>query len=100
MEQITEFYLVEVNPQGEESPLMRNFSNGFTRGATADSAFKFDSEDQAKEACHLQNMLAKIFKNNTKTYYVKQSIERTKFDESGEPYVKPKVDHEVEGVSE
>ncbi|UXR74672.1 hypothetical protein MUA48_04265 [Staphylococcus sp. IVB6238] len=100
MEQITEFYLVEVNPQGEESPLMRNFSNGFTRGVSPDNAFKFETEDEAKQACGLQNMLAKIFKNNTTTYYVKQTIERTKFDESGEPYVKPKVDHEVEGVSE
>lgn len=100
MEQFTEFYLVEVNKNGEESALMQNYSNSFTRGATADSAFKFESEEQVKEACHLQNMLAKIFKNGTVTYYVKQTIERTKFDENGEPYVKPEVEHSVEGVND
>ncbi|UXR75592.1 MULTISPECIES: hypothetical protein [unclassified Staphylococcus] len=96
MEQITEFYLVEVNPQGEESPLMRNFSNGFTRGVSPDNAFKFETEDEVKQACGLQNMLAKIFKNNTKTYYVKQSIERAKFDENGELYVEKDVEEATE----
>lgn len=96
MEKVTEFYLVEVNANGEESPLTQNFANGFTRTTTVSGAFKFGTEDEAKQACSLQNMLAKIFKNGTKTYYVKQNIERNKFDENGEPY----VEHVVEGDAE
>lgn len=34
----------------------------------------------------MQNMLAGIFNNGTKTYYVKQDVTRTKLDEKGEPY--------------
>lgn len=96
MEKVTEFYLVEVNANGEESPLTQNFANGFTRTATVSGAFKFENEEEAKQACGLQNMLAKIFKNGTKTYYVKQSIERTKFNENGEPYVKQEVEEATE----
>lgn len=96
MEKATEFYLVEVNERGEESPLVQNFANGFTRGVSPDNAFKFETEDEAKQACGLQNKLAKIFKNNTKTYYVKQSIERTKFNENGEAYVEKDVEEATE----
>ncbi|AVQ34427.1 hypothetical protein C7J88_09725 [Staphylococcus muscae] len=101
MEKFTEYYLVEVNERGDNTPLIKSYEgNGFTRGISPDSAFKFQNEEDVKQACHFQNMLAKIFRNKTVTYYVKQEVERTKFDESGEPYVKPKVDHEVEGVNE
>ncbi|EGQ3888055.1 hypothetical protein O0D86_00385 [Staphylococcus pseudintermedius] len=88
MEQITEFYLVEVNVQGEESCLMQNYSNSFVRGASPNSAYKFKDEEQVKKVCSMQNMLASIFNNGTKTYYVKQDITRNKFSEKGEPYNK------------
>ncbi|MDR5602757.1 hypothetical protein RCO12_04830 [Staphylococcus coagulans] len=88
MEQITEFYLVEVNSQGEESCLMQNYSNSFVRGASPNSAYKFKDEEQVKKVCSMQNMLASIFNNGTKTYYVKQDITRNSFDEKGEPYTK------------
>lgn len=87
MKKITEYYLVEVNKQGDESCLMQNYSNSFVRGATPENAYKFKEEEQVKQVCTMQNMLAKIFNNGTKTYYVKQEIERSKFDEKGESYV-------------
>ncbi|REI11015.1 hypothetical protein [Staphylococcus felis] len=86
MKQFTEYYLVEVNKQGEESPLTQNYSNSFVRGATHNTAFKFTEEEKAKQACKIQNMLAGIFNNGTKTYYVKQEVTRTKFNEKGEAY--------------
>ncbi|MFO3691175.1 hypothetical protein [Staphylococcus felis] len=84
MKQFTEFYLVEVNKQGEESALMQNYSNSFIRGATPNTAFKFEDEEKVKQACKIQNMLASIFQNGTKTHYVKQDITRTAYDEDGE----------------
>ncbi|NHA36199.1 hypothetical protein C1O33_05430 [Staphylococcus schleiferi] len=90
MEQITEFYLVEVNSQGEESCLMQNYSNSFVRGASPNSAYKFKDEEQVKKVCSMQNVLASIFNNGTKTYYVKQDITRNSFDEKGEPYTAKK----------
>lgn len=90
MEQITEFYLVEVNAQREESCLMQNYSNSFVRGASPNSAYKFKDEEQVKKVCSMQNMLASIFNNGTKTYYVKQDITRNSFDEKGEPYTAEK----------
>ncbi|EGQ3068804.1 hypothetical protein I0P04_002198 [Staphylococcus pseudintermedius] len=86
MNQITEYYLVEVNKQGEESPLTQNYSNSFMKGATPNTAFKFTEEEKVKQACKIQNMLAGIFNNGTKTYYVKQDVTRTKLNEKGEPY--------------
>ncbi|PCF48953.1 hypothetical protein MUA33_05455 [Staphylococcus delphini] len=86
MEQFTEFYLVEVNKNGEESALMQNYSNSFVRGASPANAYKFKDEEQVKKVCAMQNMLAGIFNNGTKTYYVKQDVTRTKFDEQGQPY--------------
>ncbi|UBH14840.1 hypothetical protein [Macrococcus armenti] len=83
MEKITEFYLVEKNDYGE-SALTRNYSNGFVSGATSENAFKFKEEEQAKQFCKMQNMLAEVFQNGTMTYYVKQDIERTKFTEDGQ----------------
>lgn len=88
MEKITEFYLVEVDKRGEESCLMQNYSNSFVRGASPNTAYKFKDEEQVKQVCTMQNMLAKIFNNGTKTYYVKQEIDRSNFDEKGEPYIK------------
>ncbi|REI31448.1 hypothetical protein [Staphylococcus felis] len=84
MEQFTEFYLVEVNKNGEESALMQNYSNSFVRGASPANAYKFKDEEQVKKVCAIQNMLAGIFNNGTKTYYVKQDITRTSYDENGE----------------
>lgn len=88
MEKITEYYLVEVDKRGEESCLMQNYSNSFVRGASPNTAYKFKEEEQVKQVCAMQNMLAGIFKNGAKTYYVKQDITRNSFDEKGEPYVK------------
>ncbi|PTG66559.1 hypothetical protein BU676_12515, partial [Staphylococcus chromogenes] len=48
--------------------------------------YKFTDEEQVKQVCAMQNMLAGIFNNGTKTYYVKQDITRSSFDEKGEPY--------------
>ncbi|WP_041636121.1 hypothetical protein [Macrococcoides caseolyticum] len=83
-EKIQEFYLVEKNIDGQESALTRNYSNGFVSGATPNSAFKFKEEEQAKQFCKVQNMLASIFDNGTKTFYVKQDITRTKYTEDGQ----------------
>ncbi|RIL87972.1 hypothetical protein BUX98_11565, partial [Staphylococcus chromogenes] len=70
----------------EESCLMQNYSNSFVRGASPNTAYKFTDEEQVKQVCAMQNMLAGIFNNGTKTYYVKQDITRSSFDEKGEPY--------------
>jgi len=86
-EKIQEFYLVERNASGSESCLTRNYSNGFVSGATPNTAFKFKDEEQAKQFCKMQNMLASIFENGTKTFYVKQDVERTKYDANGEVVV-------------
>lgn len=92
MEKITEYYLVEVDKRGEESCLMQNYSNSFVKGASPNTAYKFKDEEQVKQVCAMQNMLAGIFKNGAKTYYVKQDITRNSFDEKGEPYVKGRKD--------
>ncbi|MFH0717390.1 hypothetical protein WMC59_11415 [Staphylococcus delphini] len=86
MEQFTEFYLVEVNKNGEESALMQNYSNSFVRGASPANAYKFKDEEQVKKVCAMQNMLAGIFNNGTKTYYVKQDVTRTKYNQDGTTY--------------
>ncbi|EIS6535453.1 hypothetical protein LN325_002233 [Staphylococcus pseudintermedius] len=86
MEQFTEYYLVEVNKNGEESALMQNYSNSFVRGASPANAYKFKDEEQAKKVCAMQNMLAGIFNNGTKTYYVKQEVSRTKYNQNGTVY--------------
>ncbi|PTJ48675.1 hypothetical protein [Staphylococcus simulans] len=88
MEKIKEFYLVEVNKYGEESPLMQNYSNGFVRGASPNTAYKFQEKEQVMQVCNVQNMLATILNNGTKTYFVEQNIEREMFDEHGELHVK------------
>ncbi|HAR6195662.1 TPA: hypothetical protein I1703_002318 [Staphylococcus pseudintermedius] len=86
MEQFTEFYLLEVNKNGEESALMQNYSNSFVRGASPANAYKFKDEEQVKKVCSMQNMLAGIFNNGTKTYYVKQEVTRTKYNQDGTVY--------------
>ncbi|EGQ3873751.1 hypothetical protein G9U88_001772 [Staphylococcus pseudintermedius] len=86
MEQFTEFYLVEVNKNGEESALMQNYSNSFVRGASPANAYKFKDEEQVKKVCAMQNMLAGIFNNGTETYYVKQEVTRTKYNQDGTVY--------------
>lgn len=91
MERIKEFYLVEVNKYGEESALMQNYSNGFTRGGTPNNAYKFQEKEQVMQACKVQNMLATILNNGTKTYFVEQNIEREMYDENGEVYVKDEM---------
>lgn len=88
MEKIKEFYLLEVNKYGEESPLMQNYSNGFVRGASPNTAYKFQEKEQVMQVCKVQNMLATILNNGTKTYFVEQNIEREMFDEHGELHVK------------
>lgn len=92
MEKITEYYLVEVDKRGEESCLMQNYSNSFVRGASPNTAYKFTDEEQVKQVCAMQNMLAGIFNNGTKTYYVRQDITRNKFNESGEPWEEQELD--------
>lgn len=91
-EQVTEYYLVEINKMGEESALMQNYSNSFMRGASPSTAYKFKDEEQAKKACVIQNALASLFDNGTKTYYVRQDITRNKFNESGEPWEEQELD--------
>lgn len=86
MEQFTEYYLVEVNKHGEESALMQNYSNSFVRGVSPANAYKFKDEEQVKKVCAMQNMLAGIFNNGTKTYYVKQEVTRTKYNQDGTVY--------------
>ncbi|KIX91476.1 hypothetical protein TP70_02390 [Staphylococcus microti] len=101
MTKFTEYYLIEVAENGEKYPLIQNYSgNGFIRSTVSDNAFKFESEDDVKEACRFQNMLSKLFKNGTKTYYVKQDVQRTQYTETGEVYVEPSIDHDVEGATE
>ncbi|MTV23799.1 hypothetical protein, partial [Staphylococcus delphini] len=67
----------------EESALMQNYSNSFVRGASPANAYKFKDEEQVKKVCAMQNMLAGIFNNGTKTYYVKQDVTRTKYNQDG-----------------
>jgi len=95
---IEEFYLVERNSSGIESALTRNYSNGFVSGATPENAFKFKTEEQAKQFCKMQNMLAEVFQNGTKTFYVKQDIARTKYTDDGKEVVEEEkeVDPEQE----
>ena len=83
MEKLQNFYLVEENESGEESYLMKNYSNSFIPTVSPENAFKFKTEEMAKKACTMQNMLAEVFGNNTKTYYIKQDITRTKYDQTG-----------------
>ncbi|MTV22853.1 hypothetical protein, partial [Staphylococcus delphini] len=70
----------------EESALMQNYSNSFVRGASPANAYKFKDEEQVKKVCAMQNMLAGIFNNGTKTYYVKQDVTRTKYNQDGTTY--------------
>jgi len=86
-EKIEEFYLVERSVSGIESCLTRNYSNSFVSGATPENAFKFKTEEQAKQFCKMQNMLAEVFQNGSKTFYVKQNIERTKYTDDGKEVV-------------
>jgi len=95
-EKIEEFYLVERNSSGIESCLTRNYSNGFVSGATPENAFKFKTEDQAKQFCKMQNMLSEVFQNGTKTFYVKQNIERTKYTDDGKVVEDTEVELEQE----
>lgn len=94
-EKIQEFYLVERSATGQESALTRNYSNGFAAGSSPENAFKFKDEEQAKQFCKVQNMLAAMFRNGTKTFYVKQDIERTKYTEDGEVAEDEKVEEET-----
>ncbi|MGS3991303.1 hypothetical protein ACEUVK_12915, partial [Staphylococcus pseudintermedius] len=50
------------------------------------NAYKFKDEEQVKKVCAMQNMLAGIFNNGTKTYYVKQEVTRTKYNQDGTMY--------------
>ncbi|HEY4544713.1 MAG TPA: hypothetical protein VIG40_08750 [Tissierellaceae bacterium] len=95
-EKIQEFYLVERNMHGDESCLTKNYSNGFVAGATPENAFKFKDEEQAKQFCKMQNMLAEIFQNGAKTFYVKQDIERIKYTDDGKVVVETEVPEETE----
>ncbi|EKF8740504.1 hypothetical protein O0594_000784 [Staphylococcus pseudintermedius] len=64
MNQITEYYLVEVNKQGEESPLTQNYSNSFMRGATPNTAFKFNEEEKVKQAYKVQSRRHSVRRNS------------------------------------
>ncbi|HCA7000971.1 TPA: hypothetical protein K8027_002464, partial [Staphylococcus pseudintermedius] len=54
--------------------------------ASPANAYKFKDEEQVKKVCAMQNMLAGIFNNGTKTYYVKQDVTRTKYNQDGTVY--------------
>lgn len=84
---ITQYFLVERDPNGQETCLINNYGNGFSRGGTPQNAHKFMNESDAKTACTVQNTLATIFGNETYTYYVAENISRTKKQQDGQNYV-------------
>lgn len=87
---ITQYFLVEREPSGEETCLIKNYGNGFSRGGTPQNAHKFINESDAKTVCSLQNTLASIFGNDTFTYYVEENITRTKKQQDGQEFVDDK----------
>lgn len=92
---IKQYFLVERDEKGQETCLVKNYGNGFNKGGTPQSAHKFMNEADAKTACTVQNTLATIFGNNTFTYYVEETISRTKKQQDGQNYVE-----DTEEVSE
>lgn len=92
---IKQYFLVERDEKGQETCLIKNYGNGFSRGGTPQSAHKFLNEEDAKKACMVQNTLSSIFGNNSYTYYVEEHIQRTKKQDNGEEYVEDTK--EVEG---
>ncbi|MCJ0933691.1 hypothetical protein MTW76_01730 [Mammaliicoccus sciuri] len=86
-----QYFLVERDPNGQETCLIKNYGNGFSRGATPQSAHKFKTEGEAKKACKAQNMLAELFGTNFKTYYVAEQIDRFKHNPDGTDYVEPET---------
>lgn len=89
---IKQYFLVERDPNGQETCLVKNYGNGFNRGGTPQSAHKFLKEEDAKAACTVQNTLATIFGNNTFTYYVEEIISRTKKQQDGQDLVEETTD--------
>lgn len=82
---VTSFFLVEEDTKGEQFGLQKSFNgSGFTRAYEVESAFKFQDEDKAKQACKLQNMMNSFFGSDKKTFYSKETIKREMFDENGE----------------
>lgn len=86
MEQFTEYYLVEINKNGEESALMQNYSNSFVRGASPRMRTNLKMRSKLKRYVQCKTCSRGIFNNGTKTYYVKQEVTRTKYNQDGTMY--------------
>lgn len=78
------FYLVQVDETGEEMALQKTWNGaGFIATSVTANAHMFKTEDDAKNACKLQQMMNQMFGINSKTYYMKESTERVRYDETG-----------------
>lgn len=78
------FYLVQVDENGEEMALQKTWNGaGFIATSVTANAHMFKTEDDAKNACKLQQMMNQMFGINSQTYYMKESTERVRYDETG-----------------
>lgn len=78
------FYLVQVDENGEEMALQKTWNGaGFIATSVTANAHMFKTEDEVKNACKLQHMMNQMFGINAKTYYMKESTERVRYDETG-----------------
>ncbi|MBO3076749.1 hypothetical protein J5E42_04385 [Mammaliicoccus vitulinus] len=91
------WFLVEVNENGEENGLQRTWNgNGFQSTPILSSVYLFKTEDEAQNACKIQNMMNAMFESNRKIYYVKENVARVRYDETGtvDEIVKPAPEEE------
>jgi len=78
------FYLVQVDENGEEMALQKTWNSaGFVGTSVTANAHMFKTEEEAKNACKLQQMMNQMFGTNAKTYYMKETTERVRHDETG-----------------
>lgn len=78
------FYLVQVDENGEEMALQKTWNGaGFIATSVTANAHTFKTEDEVKNACKLQQMMNTMFGIPSKTYYMKESTERVRYDETG-----------------
>lgn len=78
------YYLVQVDENGDEMALQKTWNGaGFIATSMTANAHMFKTEDDVKNACKLQQMMNAMFGINTKTYYMKETTERVRYDETG-----------------
>lgn len=78
------FYLVQVDENGDEMALQKTWNGaGFIVTSVTGNAHMFKTEDEAKNACKLQKMMNEMFDTNSQTYYMKETTERVRYDETG-----------------